>query len=64
MTSLYKQSIPLYIKYLNNLSGLLQKGATFADEKALKHEEILTYRLIPDMRESVPSSLPEQAAVR
>ncbi|KAK9770475.1 hypothetical protein AB5N19_02203 [Seiridium cardinale] len=50
MTSLYKQSIPIFTKYLNNLSGLVQKGAEYADEKAIKHDDILNYRLISDMR--------------
>lgn len=50
MTSLYKQSIPIFVKYLNNLSAIVQKGAKFADEKAIKHDVILNYRLIEDMR--------------
>ncbi|CEF84254.1 hypothetical protein FGSG_06522 [Fusarium graminearum PH-1] len=55
MTTLYQQSIPVLVKYLKNLSFLLQKGATFCEEKSLKHEEMLSYRLISDMRGPVPS---------
>lgn len=55
MTTLYQQSIPVLVKYLKNLSFLLQKGATFCEEKSLKHEEMLSYRLISDMRGQVPS---------
>jgi hypothetical protein len=50
MTSLYKQSIPVLIKYLKGLSGLLQKAEKFANEKGMKHDEMLTFRLISDMR--------------
>ncbi|KAI1867573.1 hypothetical protein JX265_007375 [Neoarthrinium moseri] len=50
MGSLYKQSVPLFVKYLNNLSALVQKGQVFADEKSLKHDDIINYRLISDMR--------------
>ncbi|KAH8681852.1 hypothetical protein BX600DRAFT_447400 [Xylariales sp. PMI_506] len=50
MTSLYKQSIPVFTKYLNNLSAILKKSASFADEKSIKHEDILKYRLISDMQ--------------
>ncbi|ORY55871.1 uncharacterized protein BCR38DRAFT_379879 [Pseudomassariella vexata] len=50
MTSLYKQSIPVFTKYLNNLSHLLKMGAAHADEKAIKHDDIINFRLISDMR--------------
>ncbi|KAM0363228.1 hypothetical protein ACHAP4_000075 [Fusarium culmorum] len=33
MTTLYQQSIPVLVKYLKNLSFLLQKGAKFCEEK-------------------------------
>ena len=49
MTSLYQQTIPVSIKYLRNLSGLLNQAVKFADRKGMKHEEILTFRLIEDM---------------
>ncbi|CEI38533.1 hypothetical protein FVEN_g4902 [Fusarium venenatum] len=50
MTTLYKQSIPVLVKYLKNLSFMLQKGAKFCEEKSIKHEDMLSYRLISDMR--------------
>ncbi|KAF4456055.1 transcription factor [Fusarium austroafricanum] len=49
-TTLYQQSIPVMVKYLKNMSAMLQKGAKFCDEKGMKQEEMLTYRLISDMR--------------
>lgn len=50
MSSLYKQSVPVFIKYLRNLSALVEKGKKFADEKGMKHEELITFRLVQDMR--------------
>ncbi|KAI0127090.1 hypothetical protein BJ170DRAFT_596649 [Xylariales sp. AK1849] len=50
MTSLHNQSIPVFTKYLASLSAIIRKGAKHADEKAIKHDEILNYRLISDMR--------------
>ncbi|KAH9894671.1 hypothetical protein F4778DRAFT_784099 [Xylariomycetidae sp. FL2044] len=48
--SLYKQSIPVFVKYLTNMSAIVKKGQVFADEKGKTDEEILNYRLIPDQR--------------
>jgi hypothetical protein len=50
MTTLYNQTIPVMVKYLKGLSAMLQKGAKFCEEKDIKHEDLLTYRLISDMR--------------
>ena len=50
MTSVYQQSIPMFVKYLKGMSALLQKGVAFCDEKGLKHEDMLNYRLVPDMK--------------
>ncbi|KAH6898155.1 hypothetical protein B0T10DRAFT_543169 [Thelonectria olida] len=50
MTSLYQQSVPVLIKYLKNLSGIVQKGAKHCEEKAIKPDEMINYRLIADMR--------------
>jgi hypothetical protein len=50
MTSLYKQSIPVFTKYLKNLSAIVKKGQAYADEKSIKHEDVLKYRLISDMQ--------------
>jgi uncharacterized protein len=49
-TSLYRQSVPVFSKYLNNLSLIVKKGAAFADEKAVKHDDMIQYRLVPDMQ--------------
>lgn len=57
MTSLYAQTIPVFTKYLRNMSALLEKGRIFADEKGMSHEEFLQFRLIHDMRPWVPSTL-------
>lgn len=56
MTSLYEQSVPVFIKYLNNLSAIVEKGRKFAEEKAMKDEELITFRLVPDMRGYVNTS--------
>lgn len=37
-------------KYLRGLSALLDKGKNFANDKGMKHEEMLTFRLISDMQ--------------
>lgn len=60
MTSLYKQSVPVFIKYLENFAAFLDKGKAFADEKSIKHEEIISFRLAADMRGQVAQKgLPE-----
>jgi hypothetical protein len=56
MSSLYNQSIPVMIKYLHNVSKILDKTVAYADEKGLKHDEILAFRLREDMRPSVDFS--------
>lgn len=48
--SIYAQSVPVLTKFLKNLSGILQKGADFADKKGIKHDDFLNARLYPDMR--------------
>ncbi|TFL05317.1 hypothetical protein BDV98DRAFT_653896 [Pterulicium gracile] len=48
--SLYTQSVPVLIKYLDNLSKIVQKGAAFAEEKGIKAEDVLHYRLIADQQ--------------
>ena len=49
MTSLYNQSVPVMVKQLHAFSDLLQKGQAYADERGMKHEEMLNFRLIADM---------------
>ncbi|EHK96117.1 hypothetical protein M7I_8203 [Glarea lozoyensis 74030] len=50
MTSLYDQSVPMMIKYLNNASKILDKTVTFAKDNDKNLDEILTFRLRDDMR--------------
>ncbi|KAK6850249.1 hypothetical protein PG995_014082 [Apiospora arundinis] len=50
MASLYEQSIPVLIKYLQAFSAMLDKAAAFADEKGTSHDDLLSYRLVPDQR--------------
>lgn len=47
--SLYDVSVPLFIRYLGNLAGILDKGRAFADERGLAHEALLEARLYEDM---------------
>jgi hypothetical protein len=49
--SLYVQSVPVLIKYLHNLSSIIQKGEDWAKENGKKPEEVLESRLIADMKE-------------
>ncbi|KAK8100660.1 uncharacterized protein PG998_007940 [Apiospora kogelbergensis] len=50
MASLYDQSIPVFIKYLQGFSAMIDKAVTFADEKGTSHDDLLSYRLVPDQR--------------
>lgn len=50
MANLYQQTVPPFIKYLKNMSHLLQKGAQFCEEKGVKPEELLSFRLVADQR--------------
>ncbi len=47
--SLYEASVPVFVRALNNLSAILEKGRAFADEKGIAHSELLGARLIEDM---------------
>lgn len=50
MTSpLYNASVPAFIRGLENLSAILEKGRAFADEHGLDHGDLLDARLIDDM---------------
>ncbi|KAK7953690.1 hypothetical protein PG996_014582 [Apiospora saccharicola] len=50
MASLYDQSIPVLIKYLQGFSAMIDKSAAYADEKGISHDALLSYRLVPDQR--------------
>ena len=47
--SMYTLSIPVFVKMLTNLSGLLDKAAAHAEAKKIDPSVFLNGRLIPDM---------------
>lgn len=47
--SLYQVSIPVFIKFLGNLSLILDKAAAFAAEKKIEQSVLLDTRLYPNM---------------
>ncbi|SDK10242.1 hypothetical protein SAMN05192566_0100 [Methylophilus rhizosphaerae] len=47
--SLYQVSVPVFIKFLGNLSHILDKAATFASEKKIEQSVLLETRLYPNM---------------
>jgi hypothetical protein len=47
--SMYRASIPVFIRGLEVCSSLLEKGAAFADEKGLAHADVIGARLAPDL---------------
>ncbi|SAL12143.1 PF09351 domain protein [Caballeronia terrestris] len=47
--TMYRASIPAFIRGLEVLSTLLEKAAAFADEKGIAHADIIGTRLAPDM---------------
>lgn len=50
MASLYQQSIPVMLKYLNNVSKILDKTVVYADKNGIEHKEILNVKLRDDMK--------------
>jgi uncharacterized protein len=42
--------VPVFIKYLDNFSALLEKGAKYAEENQKSEDDILKYRLVADMQ--------------
>ncbi len=48
-TELYDLTVPVFIRGLQALSGLLEKGAAFAQEKGIDPLTLTSARLIPDM---------------
>jgi hypothetical protein len=46
---LYQISVPVYIRQLNSLAGLLQKAVKYCDEHKIDPTALLQYRLFPDM---------------
>ena len=47
--SLYDLTVPVFIRTLNNLSAVLEKGRAFADAQGMDHSVLLEARLYPDM---------------
>lgn len=47
--SMYNNSIPVFVRYLNNLSGILAAGATYATEQGIDESVLINARLFPNM---------------
>lgn len=47
--SMYQASVPVFIRTLNNLVGILEKGATHAETKKIDPSVLVNSRLFPDM---------------
>ena len=47
--SMYSASVPVFVRMLNNLAVVLEKGAAHAEAKKIDHAVLLGCRLYPDM---------------
>lgn len=47
--SMYSASVPVFVRMLNNLAGVLEKGAAHAEAKKIDQAVLLGSRLSPDM---------------
>jgi uncharacterized protein len=47
--SMYQASVPVCIRMLNNLVGILEKGAAYAETKKIDPTVLVNTRLAPDM---------------
>jgi uncharacterized protein len=47
--SMYRLSVPVFDRYLSNLSAILDKGAAYAAEKKVDETVLTGMRLFPDM---------------
>jgi uncharacterized protein len=47
--SMYQASVPLFLRMLANLKGILEKGAAHAKAKKIEETVLLNARLYPDM---------------
>jgi uncharacterized protein len=47
--SMYQASVPVIIRTLQNLTGILEKGATYAETKKIDPSVLVNSRLFPDM---------------
>jgi hypothetical protein len=48
-TSMYQVSVPVFIRMLNNLAAVLDKGAAYAEAKKIEPSVLINARLYPDM---------------
>lgn len=47
--SLFDVTVPVFIRGLNNLAAILEKGRAYADQNGTDHQQLLGARLIEDM---------------
>ena len=47
--SMYQVSVPIFIRYMNHLRQILEKGEAYAEEKNFEPEVLINARLAPDM---------------
>jgi uncharacterized protein len=47
--SMYQASVPVFLRMLNNLVGILEKGMAHAEAKKIEPEVLVNARLYPDM---------------
>ena len=47
--SMYQTSVPVFVRMLNNLAGILEKAAAHAERKKIDPPALLQARLYPDM---------------
>lgn len=47
--SMYEASVPVCIRTLSNLVGILEKGAAYTKTKKIDPQVLVNYRLFPDM---------------
>jgi len=47
--SMYKASVPVFIRMLNNLIGILEKAAAYAEARKIEPAVLINSRLYPDM---------------
>lgn len=47
--SMYSASVPVFIRMLKNLTGILEKAQAYADAKKIEPDVLLNARLFPDM---------------
>ncbi|MBI3897650.1 MAG: DUF1993 domain-containing protein [Gammaproteobacteria bacterium] len=47
--SMYQASVPVFIRTLNNLAAILEKGAAYAEAKKIDPTVLINSRLYPDM---------------